>query len=140
MYSLLFSPRLSQSTKHSKNKIITYFENKVGPGVLQSNVQQYTICKSFTKQGQNRHIISCTWFVTLVFLQHSCLLSAGLEHSRSNLVFKQPRLHNNLIFGMLYWFQICALFWDTSRVKNCSVLESGSYFEQAVLKQECKII
>ena len=26
--------------EHSENKIFTYFENEVGPGVLQSNVQQ----------------------------------------------------------------------------------------------------
>ena len=30
-----------------------------------------------------------------------CLSNAGLAHSRSDLVFKQPRLHSNFIFGML---------------------------------------
>ena len=33
------------------------------------------------------------------FLQDQPLLSAGLEHSRSNLVFEIP---NDFIFGMLY--------------------------------------
>ena len=46
------------------------------------------------------------WFnkytICKMFLQHKCLLSAGLEHSRSNLVFKQSRLRDNFIFGMLH--------------------------------------
>ena len=88
--------------EHSENKIITHFENEVGPGVLWSSNQQTYNLQNFAQHGQNRHIISCTWCVPLVFLQHSCLLSAGLEHSWSNLVFKHPRLKNDSIFGMLY--------------------------------------
>ena len=42
----------------------------------------------------------------LVFLQSSCLLNAGLENSRSNLVSKQARLHNIFISGMLYCSRI----------------------------------
>ena len=96
--------RFSQYTaiEHSKNKIITHFENEVGPGVLWSgNLQTYNL-QNIAQHGQNRHLISCTWFVPLVFLQHSCLSNAGLEHSRSDLVFKQPRLKNDSTFGMLY--------------------------------------
>ena len=29
--------------------------------------------------------------------------NAGLEHFRSDLIFKQPRLQNNYIIVMLYW-------------------------------------
>ena len=85
--------------KHSENKIVTYFVNEVGPGVLPSlTFNKYTICKNFTQDGQNRHIISFTWFVPLVFLQYSCLLGVGLENSRPNPVFKQPII----FFRMLY--------------------------------------
>ena len=42
-------------------------------------------------------------FLSLAFLQESCLLNVGLEHSRFDLVFEQHRLCNNNIFGMLYW-------------------------------------
>ena len=38
----------------------------------------------------------------LAFLQNSFLLNAGLEHSKSGLIFEQSRLPNNFIFGMLY--------------------------------------
>ena len=95
---------ISQYTaiEHSENKIITHFENEVGPGVLWSSNQQTYNLQNFAQHRQNRHIISCTWFVPLVFLQHSCLSNAGLEHSRSDLIFKHPRLKNDSIFGMLY--------------------------------------
>ena len=88
--------------EHSENKVITRFENEVGPGVLWSSNQQTYNLQNFAQHGQNQHIISCTWFVLLVFLQHSCLSNAGLEHSRSDLVFKHPRLKNDSIFEMLY--------------------------------------
>ena len=44
--------------EHSENKIITYFENEVGPGVLQSNVQQIYNLQNFTHQGQSRQFTS----------------------------------------------------------------------------------
>ena len=88
--------------EHSENKIITHFENEVGPEMLWSSNQQTYNLQDFAQHGQNRHIISCTWCVPLVFLQHSCLSSAGLEQSGSNLVFKDPRLKNDSVFGMLY--------------------------------------
>ena len=69
-----------------------------------SNQQTYNL-QNFAQDGQNRHIISCTWFVPLVFLQQSCLSNAGLEHSRSDFVFKHTRLKNDLIFGMLYYIK-----------------------------------
>ena len=78
------------------------FKNEVGPGVLWPSNQQTYNLQNFTQHGQNRHIISCTWFAPLIFLQHLCLSNAGLEHSRSDLVFKHPRLQNDFLFGMLY--------------------------------------
>ena len=88
--------------KHSENTISTHFENEVGLGVLWSSNQQAYNLQNFAHNGQSRHIISCTWFVPLIFLQHSFLSNTGVEHSRSNLVFRHPRLKNHSIFGMLY--------------------------------------
>ena len=76
--------------------------------MLQSTVQHL---QKFRTTGieltRNRLQVVCTFGL----LQHSCLLNAGLEHSRSILVFKQPRLPINLIFGML-----------DSRVEACVVI------------------
>ena len=48
-----------EAIKHSENKIITCFENEVGPGVLQSSMQQtYTLQENLTHKGPNRHVIS----------------------------------------------------------------------------------
>ena len=82
---------------------------------------KYKICKDLTQQEKNRHIISCTRFVPLVFLQLSCLSNARLKHSRSDLVFKakQPRSLYDVIFGMLCWKE---LHRPTSQgIKYCSV-------------------
>ena len=38
----------------------------------------------------------------LQFLQFACPLNTELENPRSNLVFDQPRLFINFIFGILY--------------------------------------
>ena len=62
----------------------------------------------------------------LIFFQHSCLLNAGLEHSSSDLVFKQPRLRDQFyfIFGMLYYlFANCI-----QSVWNLLILASLSQF------------
>ena len=71
--------------------------------------KNYTICENFKQQEQNRQIISCSWILPLVFFQHWCLLNVGLEHFRSDLVFKQHSLCNNFIFGMLYCYSSCAM-------------------------------
>ena len=42
------------------------------------------------------------WLTLSTFLKQLCLLNIGLEDSRSNLAFGQPKLCNNFIFGMLY--------------------------------------
>ena len=49
-----------------------------------------------------RPILSGLNFVPLAFLLHACLLNAGLEYLRSDLVLEQFRLRNNFIFGILY--------------------------------------
>ena len=43
------------SVEHSENRNITYFENEVGPGVLQFNIQQIYNLQICTQRGQNRH-------------------------------------------------------------------------------------
>ena len=63
--------------KGSENTVYAYFENEVGPGVLQSSVQQICNPQNFTQQGQNRQIISCSWFLPLVFFQHLHLLNVA---------------------------------------------------------------
>ena len=87
---------------HSENGIITQselFENEIGPGVLQSNVQQ-----TRALQEHRRHKPFATDYLSVLslceILQTECLLKTGLEHSRSSLVSK---MHNNYIFGMLCW-------------------------------------
>ena len=40
----------------------------------------------------------------LAILAAFVVLNAGLDHSGSDLVFRQPRLRNNFIFGMLYQY------------------------------------
>ena len=89
--------------EHSESKIITYFENEVEPGVLQSSVQQTYTLQNFSQEGQNRHIICDKYFESLEILQRLSLLNARLEHCRSDLVSKQPRLRDSFIFGMLYF-------------------------------------
>ena len=88
--------------ENSENKIITQsrlFANEIGPTVLQSRVQQYACCKN--AKGKTRRKVTTFYFCPccLEFLHGDYLMEAGLEHSRSNLVFK---IGNNFIFGMLY--------------------------------------
>ena len=95
--------KLSQiPIEHSKNKIITYFDNEVGSGVLQPSVQQTYSLQNFKQKGQNQHINSCTLFVRLAFLQRFCFLNLVFDNSRSDLVSKQSRLRDDFIFRMLY--------------------------------------
>ena len=51
----------------------------------------------------------------LAYLQRPCLLNAELEYSRFNLVLKQPRLCNDLIFGVLccYYCLAAVHHWGT---------------------------
>ena len=85
--------------EHSENEIITLsrmFENEIGPGVLQSRVQQTRVLQEYQKH--NPCASDYVSILSMNYLQIVCLLNAGLEHSRSNLVFEK---HKNFIFGML---------------------------------------
>ena len=98
--------------------------------MLQSSVQQtynlQIIHRIKTETTHDQVHMVCA-FGILAFLQHSCLLKAGLEHSRSNLVFKQPRLRDNFIFGMLncIWTYLA---WCSSKITKKSET-IGSKFE-----------
>ena len=57
-------------------------------------------------------MVSSLHFVPAAFLWRVLLLNAELEHSRSDLVFKQSKSRDNFILGMLYLsggFIICAM-------------------------------
>ena len=60
---------------------------------------KHTICKILHKLERISTIFSCTWFVHLVFSQCLCLLNSGIEHSRSDLIFKQ---RNNYFRNALF--------------------------------------
>ena len=83
-----------------RNKVIAQsglFENDIGPGVFQFSVQQTCLL-----QESQRHKPDVTNYGSILSLPSrtlawQCLLNAGLEHSRSNLVFKI-----NFMFRMLY--------------------------------------
>ena len=56
------------SIEHSENRIITYFENEAGSGVLQFD--KYTLHK-FLRERQNQHIDCGKYFESLEILQKS---------------------------------------------------------------------
>ena len=74
--------------EHSENIIIRNFENEVEPGVLQSRLQQTSPQENFRRKGLCAfHIFTAGRF-----------FERFTEHSRSDLVIKQPRLPNKLYF------------------------------------------
>ena len=88
--------------EHSENKIITQsglFGNEIGPGVLQSSVQQTRVLQEYQrhKPCATDYVSFCPYFMN--YLQIVCLLHARLEHSMSDLVFGTC---TNFILGMLY--------------------------------------
>ena len=89
--------------EHSENRMITYSENEVGPGLLQFRVQQRYTLQKFLTEVTDIYI----WFVANAFeclemLQRSGLLNVTVEHIRSDLNFNQPRLLHNFIHRMFY--------------------------------------
>ena len=65
---------------HSEKKLM-YIENEVEPGVLQSLL--------FNKNDRTEiNVFGRLSFVTVAFLENTCFFNTGLEHSRSDLVFK----------------------------------------------------
>ena len=93
----------SRLIEHSKTKIVTHFENEVGPWVLQSSIQQtYNLQKFRTTRTElihnQSHIVSAfSILAAVVFVER------WTEALRSDLVFKHPRLRNNFLSGMFYW-------------------------------------
>ena len=88
-----------RSIEHSGNKTITNSKTRLDLECSSPAFNKHTIHKNFTQKGQNRHGKCCE---SLAFFQRSKFVKAIPEHSRSALVFKQPRLRNYFIFGMLY--------------------------------------
>ena len=49
-------PKLFNTIELSEDKIITYFESEIGPGDLQSRIQQaFTLQKSVTERTESTH-------------------------------------------------------------------------------------
>ena len=83
-----------------RNNLIFGMLYWIRPRVLQSSVQQTRACKNI-KDTNHKQLIMF-WFCPccVKFLKVVCLLNAGLEHTRSDLVFE---MRNTIIFGRLYW-------------------------------------
>ena len=80
---------------------------------------RHTICKNFIQQGQNRQIISCTWFVPLVFLQRLCL---GWSTPRPISFSKGPDckiiLFSECAIRCIPWFSTLAYYsYDRNRFR-----------------------
>ena len=90
--------------EHSENKLIIYFENKVGPGVFLSNVQQrYNIqsAKYHATRIQRTHNqlhMVCGFSTLAVFTFVERWTGALRVGSR----FKHPELSENSIFRALW--------------------------------------
>ena len=61
-------------------------------------------CRNTNGTNHAQLIMSRFCLCVMKFLQIICLLNAGLEHSRSNLVFET---NNAFIFGIPYWVYKC---------------------------------
>ena len=94
------------------------FENEVGSGMLQSDVQQTCVLQEcqITKTESKHPQWPQPYYFRILAKQ---LLKTVMKHSRSDLVSQQTRLYNNFIFGMLYWsnqekafIQIIVVFHD----------------------------
>ena len=98
------------ATEHSENKVIMQsglFENEIRPGVLHSvfSVQRLVNQRPLEEGRIPKVQTMCNYHVSILSLLYGnfckllCLLTTGLEQSRSNLVLE---IHNRFIFGMLY--------------------------------------
>ena len=61
-------------------------------------VNKHTICKISNEKKNRIDTNSCKWCVHLVFSQRFYFFNSVLVHSRSDLVFKHPRLRNKIYF------------------------------------------
>ena len=82
--------------EHSKNTITWLLETMLD---LECFSKKHSSHKS---NKQIRNTLSGVTFVLLPCLQRVYLLNAGLEYSRSDLIFEQLKRCNNSIFGFLY--------------------------------------
>ena len=64
--------------EHSENRIITCFENEVGPGTIQSSVQYVSNQEMIHRIRIEMIQKQLQWFVPSVFLQHSCLFKCWI--------------------------------------------------------------
>ena len=88
-------------TEHSQNKISAQsglFENEIGSGVLQSSVQRTCLLQECQRHKALESDYGSILSLLSRVLTGRCLLKAGLEYSRSNLVFE---IRDIFIFGML---------------------------------------
>ena len=82
---------LIKTIEHSENKNITQsgmFENEIEPGVLQCSVRHSRVLQEYLRHKPRATDRVSILSVLCEILQIVCLLNIGLEHSRSNLVFK----------------------------------------------------
>ena len=88
--------------EHSENKIITHFENEVGPGVLwSSNQQTYNLQKfrtTRTESTYNQLHVVCAFGILAALMFVECWTGALGVQSR----FQTSQIENDSIFGMLY--------------------------------------
>ena len=77
------------SIEHSENKIVMYFENEVGPGVLQSSVQQTCNLQKFhitrAESTNKQFIVVCASDIlpALVFLECQTKALQARSHSQT---------------------------------------------------------
>ena len=99
----------TEQKRHSENKIIRFLETRLD---LECSTLMFKHAsrKNSKQQGQNREIVGSLCFTFLVFPQRSCLSNVELEHFRFDLICRQPKLHNNVIFGMLHLRKPCVVY------------------------------
>ena len=76
--------------ENSENKVIMQSglsENEIGPGVLESSVQQARLLQHYQKHKSYQAGYVSTVSLLFGILAKQCLLDTRLKHSRSNLVF-----------------------------------------------------
>ena len=76
---------------------------------------KHVSCKNTKQVRQNQNAFSWLSSYLLASLPNVCLLRAGLEQSRTDLVFEQPRFCNDFIFGMLCSFHLKISLYGPSR-------------------------
>ena len=84
---------LGRMIGHSENKILRSSKTRLYLEFSSPVFNNHVSCKNVERPRQNQNTLSGLSFVPLAFFQHACLFNGGLEHSRSDRVFKQSRLN-----------------------------------------------